>query len=352
MAFQPDYRNIVAAARNQRPARLPLYEHIISPEVMERVLDCRFVELRGGDDADLKEFFRQYCRFYQEMTYDTVSFEAGILRAVPDSGALKGGRPGPIQSRKEFNAFPWDEIPERFWAFAGRELDALVEVMPPGMKAIGGLAYGVFEISEDLVGYEYLCYMQADDPELFADIYRRVGELMANLWATFLQRYSKHFAVARFGDDLGFKTATLLAPETIITHVVPQYRRLIALIHQAGLPFLYHSCGRIFEVMEEIIAAGIDAKHSNEDQIAPFEEWISRYGDRIGLFGGIDVDVLCQQTPDEIVRRVLDIGGRARQSAKGYALGSGNSIPQYVPTEGYLAMVRACQELRRREGTE
>jgi len=46
---------------------------------------------------------------------------------------------------------------------------------------------------------------------------------------------------------------------------------------------------------------------------------------------------------------VLEQGSRFRQQAQGYALGSGNSIPDYVPAEGYLAMVRAAQEIRRRE---
>ena len=47
--------------------------------------------------------------------------------------------------------------------------------------------------------------------------------------------------------------------------------------------------------MHDVIDLGIDAKHSNEDIIAPFDEWIARYGERIGLLGGIDVDLLCQQ---------------------------------------------------------
>lgn len=35
--------------------------------------------------------------------------------------------------------------------------------------------------------------------------------------------------------------------------------------------------------MPDIITLGIDAKHSNEDQIAPFDEWIKRYNGQIGL---------------------------------------------------------------------
>ena len=51
-------------------------------------------------------------------------------------------------------------------------------------------------------------------------------------------------------------------------------KRVIGLVHLADKKFLLHSCGNIFTVMEEILACGIDAKHSNEDQIAPFDKWI------------------------------------------------------------------------------
>ncbi len=101
--------------------------------------------------------------------------------------------------------------------------------------------------------------------------------------------------------------------------------------------------------MDDVIALGIDAKHSNEDVIAPFDEWISLYGERIGLLGGIDVDLLCLQEPAAIVETVFDQGRRFRASAHGYALGSGNSIPDYVPVEGFLAMVEAANKIRAEE---
>jgi uroporphyrinogen decarboxylase len=141
----------------------------------------------------------------------------------------------------------------------------------------------------------------------------------------------------------------LVAPRTIREHIIPQYKRVVDLVHNSGRPFLWHSCGNIFCIMDDIIDISIDAKHSNEDVIAPYDEWISLYGDRIGLLGGIDVDLLCQKTPEEILDRVVELGHRFRSQAWGYALGSGNSIPDYVPVEGYLAMIKAAQQIRRNE---
>jgi uroporphyrinogen decarboxylase len=347
--FQPDYRFMEAVLANLRPGRLPVYEHIISPRIMERILSVEFASLIDGSSQDLDEFFNQYCRFFREMTYDTVSFEVCITEILPDHGALMGGRPGPIQNRADFERYPWDELPELYWKKAQPQFQALGTNLPAGMKALGGVGNGVFEISEDLVGFQYLAYMQADDPELFADLYQKIGDLMLTIWQTFLERYADMVAICRFGDDLGFKTGTLVSPRTIRQQVLPQYRRVIDHIKRAGKPLLWHSCGKIFAIMEDVIPLGIDAKHSNEDIIAPFDEWIHLYSDRIGLLGGIDVDLLCQKTPAEVLEDVYKKGKRFRAAAQGFALGSGNSIPDFVPVDGYMAMIEAAQIIRAEE---
>ncbi len=350
MEFIPDYRNFLDAVNNIRPSRLPIYEHLICPSIMEKIMGNSFADLYNGNDADMEEFIRQYCRFFKEMTYDTVSYEVCVCGILPGSGAIFGGMAGPIQSRDDFNKYPWGQLPDMFWKQAGPSLDALRKHMPEGMKAVGGVGNGAFEISEDLVGLEHLAYMQIDDPELFADLYIKIGDLMIEIWAEFLKRYSDIFTVCRFGDDLGHKTSTLTSPNVIFNHIIPQYKRVVKLIHDNSKPFLYHSCGKIFDVFDTIIEdVGIDAKHSNEDGIAPFDEWISRYSDKIGLLGGIDVDILCTNSKDEILDKVFEMGSRFRKTANGYALGSGNSIPDYVPVEGYLAMIEAAKKIREKE---
>lgn len=349
MEFTADYNHFADVMRNVRPARLPIYEHILCPEIMEEIVGNRFAELLNGDAADLNEFFRNYCSFFKQMTYDVVSYEFCIRDVFPNAGALDGGGAGPIQTRADFDAYPWDTIPTLFWAQAGPRLAAFTHNLPAGMKGVGGIGNGVFELTEDLVGLEYLPFIQVDDPELYSDIFRKVGDIMCAIWTEFLKRHGDSFVVCRFGDDLGFNSSLLTNPSTIREHIFPQYKRLVALFRGAGLPFLYHSCGCIFEVMDELIDLGINAKHSNEDSIAPFERWINDYGNRIGLIGGFDMDFLCSANEQEVYERVFEEGRRFRAMTNGYALGSGNSIPEYVPAANYLAMVRAAQDIRNDE---
>ncbi len=345
--FQPDYRHIVDAASNRAAKRIPLYEHIISDQVMERVLGRTFRDLHhSGSLADRKEYFRTYCRFFREMGYDTVSFECWIGPTMPGSGALGEHKPGAIHDRDDFDRYPWDELKDLYFQRYAEDFTLLREAMPAGMKAIGGVGNGLFECVQDIVGYVNLSYISVDDPELYADLFRTMGAVMRDIWAEFLRRFGDIFCVCRFGDDLGFRSTTLLAAEDIRWHIIPQYKHVVDLVHAAGKPFLLHSCGAIFDVMDDLIrVAGIDAKHSNEDAIAPFTEWAHRYGDRIGNFGGVDTDHLCRKSENEIRTIVTDVV-KAMEGHGGFALSSGNSIPDYVPTEGYLAMVHALREYR------
>jgi len=348
MGFEPDYHHLLQVLNNQRPDRLPLYEHHIDAPFISKVLG-ETISSEGLKNHELEDYYRKVIGFWKEMTYDGFDFEAAICDILPGHGAIMGGMAGPIQSREDFENYPWDDIPKIFWETYTPHFEAIRKTLPVGMKAYGGCGYGIFEASQDLVGYEYLCVMQCLDPDLFGDIFKKIGDLWELLWTGVIERYSDIFVFFRMGDDLGHKTSTLLEPDIIRQHIFPQYKKVIDLIHRSGKKFLLHSCGNIFPLMEDIINLGIDAKHSNEDQIAPFPVWIEKYSDRIGLFGGFDLNLLVLEKPETVRQTVLDQGIQYRTTAKGYGLGSGNSIPGYIPVDGFMAMIEAVKEIRKNE---
>jgi uroporphyrinogen decarboxylase len=91
----------------------------------------------------------------------------------------------------------------------------------------------------------------------------------------------------------------------------------------------------------------IDGKHSYENNIIPVQDFQSRYGNRIAVLGGLDLNVLGASSPESVraqTRFLIETcGGRGR-----YAIGSGNSIPSYVPVENYLSMVDEAIEISSR----
>ena len=76
---------------------------------------------------------------------------------------------------------------------------------------------------------------------------------------------------------------------------------------------------------------GIDGKHSYEDVIMPVGRFQERWGGRIAVLGGLDINMLsardarrrCAARRAELMD---ECGARGR-----YAVGSGNSVPSYVP---------------------
>ena len=256
------------------------------------------------------------------------------------------GGAGPVQTREDFNKYPFDELPAIFWDKYTPHLNTIRKVMPEGMKAYGGCGYGIFESAQDLVGYENLCLMQYLDPELFADLFAKIGDLYETLWRRMVKEYSDIFVFFRMGDDLGHRTSTMLESDTIRQFILPHYKRIIDIVHSGNKKFLLHSCGNIFDLMPDILALGIDAKHSNEDQIAPFTEWIERYGNTIGLFGGFDMNELILNDYNYVLDKVKREAALFRAMTKGYGAGSGNSIPDYMSVDGFQAMVDAVAEIR------
>lgn len=350
MLYEPDYTVVVDASRNRLTPYLPLYEHNVCYGFFDAATGEANAPLLDGDKRDKKEFFRRYTGFLQSHGYDVTPFEGCVVELIQNGEGLMGQAESLFKTTEDIELFPWDSMPDRYFAKFGELFDALGEELPPGMKAAGGVGNGVFETVQDFIPFTELAYLMVDEPEAFELVFDKVGSMLLSIWGRFLDTYGDMYAVCRFGDDLGFKTATLLQPDIIRHTIIPQYRKIISLVHAKGKPFLLHSCGNIFTVMDDIIEAGIDAKHSNEDSIAPFTVWVGRYGNRIGNFGGIDMNVLCledDRTIKEYVRDVL----RYCDGRPGIAIGSGNQIADYVPPQGFESMVEAVFEYRKKKNS-
>jgi uroporphyrinogen decarboxylase len=124
-------------------------------------------------------------------------------------------------------------------------------------------------------------------------------------------------------------------------NVFPWHKKVVEALHTSGKPALLHSCGNLATVMYDIIdVMKCDAKHSYEDKIVPVEEAYERWGDRITILRGIDVDFVIRASQEEIYSRATALVEKAKIKG-GYALGSGNSIPDYVPDRNYFTMISA-----------
>ena len=239
---------------------------------------------------------------------------------------------GVISTWEDFEAYSWPEPKKADTT----ELEWLEKNLPEGMGA-AGCSHSVCEQVTWLFGYSNLCYKLYDDPDLVDAMFERIGSIFVECTELLLQ----FDCVKLFfgGDDMGFKTGTMLPPDVLIGKCLPWHRKITELIHENGLVNVLHACGNLRDIMDAIIDdVKYDAKHSFEDTIQTVTDAMKEYGERISLIGGIDVDFLCRSSEEEIRARVRDTLDECIPGG-GYCLGSGNSVANYIPLDNYLAMV-------------
>ena len=94
-----------------------------------------------------------------------------------------------------------------------------------------------------LLGYEGISYLLADDEALVADMFDAVGSRLVE----YNERQASYDSVGAIvmGEDMGFKTQTLLSPRVYRKYVFPWHKRLVDAVHQHDKPILLHSCGNL-----------------------------------------------------------------------------------------------------------
>jgi uroporphyrinogen decarboxylase len=239
---------------------------------------------------------------------------------------------GPVNSWEDFEKYPWPDPAN----FTTKTLEWLSENLPDDMCLISG-AHSIFEQVTWLMGYEQLCYAIHDEPDLVDAMFNKIGGIFHE--ATKIITQVDRVEIVFGGDDMGFKTGPMVAPEVLINDSFPWHKKNAQVTHEAGKIYMLHACGNLSLLMDSLINyVKIDGRHSFEDEIEPVTEAKKKYGSQIALLGGIDVNFLCTANEEQIrkrVRETLDIC----QPGGGYCLGSGNSVVNYMPVENYLTMM-------------
>ena len=332
--------------RKGTPERVYLAELFLDREVQDLICD-RFELLEGLDRAD--DFFEQKRQIRQQrfLGYDYVRCRVEGARlplkrlTLEDTADLKreSGRSymeehkGPITNWEEFEAYPWPDLSE----VSTRALEWCQEHVPEDMCLINSDFGHIAELLTWLMGYETLCYALYDQRDLVLAIRERVIEIYRAVVQLYLEFDRVKFIWS--SDDMGFRSGTLISPEDLREFALPGHKLIAQMSHEAGRPYLLHSCGNIEAIMGDLIDdVGVDAKHSFEDTIETVVEAKERWGDRIAVLGGLDVDFLCRATEEQVRQRVRDTLEECLPGG-GYCLGTGNSVANYIPLRNYLAML-------------
>ena len=328
---KPDFENILLILNREKPKRPTLFEFFMNQKLYE--------EVSGIKDPEKIDMAR--IKTFEKLGYDYTTFHCSFVfqrneRAHDKSVSLNENPT--ISDKKSFEEYPWPDAEK----FDYSKLEKIAPEIPDGMKLIVPGPGGVLENVISLVGFDNLCFMQLDEPELMKNICDAVGSRL-------LKHYEIVSAFDTVGalisnDDWGFKTQTMLGPALMREYIIPWHIKIAEAAHKAGKPVILHSCGNLAELMDDIVnVIKYDGKHSYEDNIKPVEEAYEELCGKIAVMGGIDLDFICRSTPEQVYERSKAMLKRSSERGA-YALGSGNSIPEYVPVKNYYAMISAVKD--------
>lgn len=163
-------------------------------------------------------------------------------------------------------------------AEAAQQSDALILID-------GGCYYWTLR---SLAGVEHASYLLYDAPELVDELFERYFTVVMEG----LRRASRRIRVdiIGFGEDIAYKTGTLLSQEMFRRFILPRYRKAMALARELGIRCSwYDSDGDVQAFIPDYLDAGIDC-------LAPCEvaagmdpvELRRTFGPALRMIGGFD----------------------------------------------------------------
>jgi len=348
----PDFDTLVRVLGGEEKARkVHQVELVIDAEILqaiqEKYLGRKWIPCTGETE---EEYIKQRIDIHRLLGYDFVL--EGAWRTVwqnhpplkspsttDTAGELARDRRewaneglGIITSWETFENFPWDDIGIDYSPY-----EIMARNLPDGMKI--AVSSCVFEhVLENLLGYEGLFYLIHDEPELVAEVFSRWGQKVYDYYKTVVEMDA--VGAIFHADDLGFKTSIMLQPDYLRQHVFPWFKKFAELAHDHGKPYWYHCCGNLYDggVIEDIIKdVGIHGLHSFEKTIIAPADFKSRYGTHVGMMGGVDMDNLCRMNEKDLRSYIRDLLETCMPDR--FALGSGNTVANYVPVDNYIAML-------------
>lgn len=208
-------------------------------------------------------------------------------------------------------------------------------------------------------------------PGLWQDFAELVGTEKAILWAMDAPQFVHHFlqgwtnrALACIREDLpgakfdliehggGAASSNVISPAMFDEFCLPYDKQIIDALHEVGFPVVYHTCGWMMSILENIPRNGCDASETLSPPASGGDITVDRrrtvkakLGSKVGLIGGFDqCRILTEGTAGEVgreVRALFEAFGRDG----GYICSASDHF-FHSPVENLKAMARAAAECR------
>ena len=339
--MKPDFNRVRTALYCGIPDRVPVMELRIEQEVKEAFLGKPIKSLKEEVEFSIKAGY-DYVRLRPQYDFHrgiTISKESNYSVYKDKKKEIKWvtEAKGYINNESEFDKFKWPGKEDIDYS----KLEQVKDYLPDGMKVISGCT-GIWESVWMTMGLDSFSYSLVENPPLIERIFNKFGEIHFNMWKNSID--FDYIGAMWYTDDLAYTEGLMVSPEIYRKYLFPWLRKMGDLCKEKNIPFLLHSDGKLYEILNDLIGVGFNAIHPVEPKAMDIVELKKKVSGKLCLIGNIDLGyTLTLGTTDDVRKEVKE---RLKFVAPGggYCLGSSNSIPTYVPIENYRAMIETALE--------
>ena len=338
--LEPDFDRLrTVLLLNGEPDRVPNAELHVDWQVKEAFLGHPVKSVQ--DDVDFwyragYDYIYLRANYEYRMVGDGHSDEDRLYAGDMQLSKWEGDETSLVSNWEEFEAYPWPDPDTVDYS----NLVTCAASLYPGMKIISGVG-GIFTRVWRIMGFDPFCFALVDQPDLVAAMFQRVGDIQLQVFRRIVEM--KEIGAMWYGDDLAYRSGTIVHPDVLRKHLFPYLSEMGALCRAHDLPFVIHSDGNLWKVLSDLVACGLHAIHPVEPKAMDSLALKREYGDRLCLLGNIEIgETLTLGSPADVEAEVKE---RIRMLAPGggYAVGSSNTVAHYVRLENLKAMIRATR---------
>jgi uroporphyrinogen decarboxylase len=316
--------------------RPPIFDFHVAPEHKAKVIG-RPVKT----PADDVEFWRLAGYDY---IHCTALFIPDEMRAHKEIGTGKShsSEIGFITSLDQFRGkrWSWQDVADGDLSKMQRELDwisGVAEALPPGMKIVFQTA-DVFTFAWDMIGFSHFCFMSLEEPEFIRAVMDSLAAAMLNVARAGMERAGNKLGAVFYSDDIAYTEGLMLSPDFFAEFLFPHIEQYGKLGAARGVPLLYHSDGKLYDVFDHLARIGVRGIQPLEPKSMDPVEIKRRWPGKFCLCGNIDLDLLARGTLAQVEKHVRDKIDRLNVGG-GYMPGVSNTVPYYVNFDNYKQMI-------------
>lgn len=93
-------------------------------------------------------------------------------------------------------------------------------------------------------------------------------------------------------DDLGMQHALFFSPDMFRDIFKPYYKKLADELHNNGMDFFLHSCGKVTDIIPDFIEIGVDVFQFDQPELHGSEFLAKNYGDKATFYSPVDAQMI------------------------------------------------------------